>query len=104
MPEVGGDDAVVLEDDGAFGAGNLDATRIAGVGGGGDVQDAQRTAGEFEDGDSGIFGFDGVEFRGDARLDADNIAEKPEKEIDGMDALMDQSSATIEREPAPPTR
>ncbi len=40
MPEVGSDDAVVLEDDGAFGAGNLDATRIAGVGGGGDVQDA----------------------------------------------------------------
>ena len=77
MAQVGSDDAVVLEDDRAFGAGNLDAARIAGVGGGGDVQDAQGAAGKFEDGDSGIFGFDGVEFCSDARLDAGNIAEKP---------------------------
>src|SRR5437667_12683665 len=103
MAQVGSDDAVVLEDDRAFGAGNLDAARIAGVGGGGDVQDAEGAAGKFEDGDSGVFGFDGVEFRGDAGLDADNIAEKPEKKIDGMNALIDQSPPTIERQSAAPT-
>ena len=103
MAQAGGDDAVVFEDDGAFGAGNLDAARIAGIGGGGDVQDAQSAAGKFEDGDGGVFGFDGVEFRGDARLDAGNIAEKPEKKIDGMNALIDQSPPTIERKRAAPT-
>src|SRR2546425_689853 len=103
MAQVGGDDAVVLEDDGAFGARNLDAARIAGVGGRSDVQDAEGAAGKFEDGDGGVFGFDGVEFRGDAGLDAANIAEKPEKKIDGVNALIDQSSAAVERKRAAPT-
>src|SRR3989442_6352522 len=53
--------------------------RSAGVGGRSDVQDAEGAAGKFEDGDGGVFGFDGVEFRGDAGLDAANIAERSEE-------------------------
>src|SRR5258708_33009346 len=33
--EIGCEDAVVLEDDGAFGAGDLNAAGVAGIGGGG---------------------------------------------------------------------
>ena len=47
--EIGGDDAVVLEDDGAFGAGNFNAAGVAGVGGGGGVENAQGAAGRSEE-------------------------------------------------------
>jgi hypothetical protein len=88
----------VLEDDGAFGAGDFDAARIAGIGGVSGVEKAQGAAREFEDGCSGIFGFDLVKLRGGAGLHAHDITEQPEEQIDGVDALIDQRAATIERE------
>src|SRR5260370_16475547 len=44
VSEVGFDDAVVLENDGAFGAGNFDAARVAGIGGGSSVGDGEGAA------------------------------------------------------------
>src|SRR6266403_3435200 len=104
VTEIGGDDAVVLEDDGAFGAGNFDAARIAGIGGGSGVENAQGAAREFENGGGGVFGFDLVKLRGGAGLDAYDITEQPEEQIDGVNALIDQSAAAIERERAAPAR
>ena len=73
VSEIGGDDAVVFEDDGAFGAGDFDAAGVAGIGGGGGVKYAQGAAGEFEDGNGGVFGFDLVELNGGSRLNANHI-------------------------------
>ena len=78
--EIGGDDAVMFEDDGAFGAGDFDAARIAGVGGRGGVENSERAAGKFEDSGGGIFGFDFVKQRAGASLHANNITEQPEEQ------------------------
>jgi len=94
----------MLEDDGALGAGNFDAARIAGIGGGGGVENAQSTAGEFEDGGGGVFGFDLVELGGGAGLHANDIAEQPEEQIHGVNALIDQRAAAVESERAAPAR
>src|SRR6266478_6682791 len=58
IAEVGRDDAVVLEDYGAFSASDFEAARVARIGGGGGEERADRAAGEFEGGDGGVFGFD----------------------------------------------
>ena len=77
--EIRGDDAVVFEDDGAFGAGDFDAARVAGIGGCGGVKSAESTICEFKNGDGGVFRFDFVKQGGGAGLDSDGIPEKPEK-------------------------
>src|ERR1700732_4863348 len=74
VSEIGGDDAVVFEDDGAFGAGDFDAAGVAGIGGGGGVKYTQGAAGEFEDGNGGVFAFDLVELSGGSRLNANHIS------------------------------
>ena len=74
VAEIGGDDAVVFEDYGAFGAGDFKAAWVPGIGGGGGEKRADRAAGEFEGGDGGVFGFDFVEDGGGARLDANYVA------------------------------
>src|SRR6266699_3290709 len=55
VSEIGFDDAVVLEDNGALGAGDFNAARVAGIGGGGGVEDAEGATGEFEDGGGSVF-------------------------------------------------
>lgn len=102
--EIGGDDAVMFEDDGAFGAGDFDAARIAGVGGRGGVENSERAAGKFEDSGGGIFGFDFVKQRAGASLHANNITEQPEEQVDGVDALIDQGAAAIQGKCAAPAR
>jgi len=104
VSQTGFDDAVVLEDDGAFRAGDFNAAGIAGIGGGGSVEDAENAAREFEDGCGGVFGFDFVKHVGGASLHANDITEKPKKQIDGVDALIDQGAAAVESERAPPAR
>ena len=102
IAEIGADDAVVLEDDIAFGAGNFDAARIAGMGGSGDMENAKGAAGEFEDGSSRVFGFDFVKKGAGASFHSNDITEEPEKQVDSVDALIDQGATAIEREcPAP---
>ena len=104
VSEIGGDDAVVFENDGTFGAGDFDAARVAGIVGRSRVENAQGAAGEFEDGDGGVFGFDLVKLRGGAGLNANDIAEEPKKQIDGVNALIDQGAAAVERLSAAPAR
>jgi len=102
VAEIGGDDAVVFKDDGASGAGDFDAARIAGEGGGGGVEAAEGAGGEFESGDGGVFGFDFVEESGGAGLHASDVAEEPEEKIDGVNGLVDEGAAAIESESAAP--
>src|SRR5712664_782448 len=72
IAQVGGYDAVVLEDYGAFGAGDFEAARVAGIGGGGGEERADGAAGEFEGGDGGVFGFDFVQDGGGAGVHAEH--------------------------------
>src|ERR1700736_1774850 len=46
IAQVGGDDAVVLEDYGAFGASDVEAARVAGIGGSGGEKRAEGAAGK----------------------------------------------------------
>jgi hypothetical protein len=100
--ETIGDDAVMFEDDGAFGAGDFDAARVARVRGGGGVENAEGTAGKFEDGGGGVFGFDLVKKCAGTGLHANDFTEEPEKQVDGVDALIDQGAAAVEGECAAP--
>jgi len=102
IAQVGDDDAVVLEDYGAFGASDVEAARVAGIGGSGGEERAEGAAGKFERGDGGIFGFDFVQHGGGAGLHASYIAEEPEQEVDGVDGLVDERTATVEGESAAP--
>ncbi len=102
IAQVGGDDAIVLEDCGAFGAGDFEAARIAGIGGGGGEERADGAAGEMQSGDGGVFGFDFVQDGGGASLDAEHVAEEPQEEIDGVDGLVDERAAAVEGEGAAP--
>ena len=101
--EVGGDDAIVFEDYGAFGAGDFKAAWVAGICGGGGEKSADRTAGEFESGDGGVFGFNFVEDGGGASLDTGYVAEKIEEEVDSVDGLIDECAAAVEGEGAAPS-
>src|SRR5713101_5000023 len=104
IAEIGGDDAIVFEDDGTFGAGDFDAARVAGIRGGGDEERADGSAGEFEGGHGRVFRFDFVQQGGGAGLGANYIAEKPEEQIYGMNGLIDEGSAAVESEGAAPFR
>src|SRR5260370_15031255 len=102
--EIGGDDAVVLEDDGDFSAGDFDAAGVAGIGGGGRVENAEGAASEFENGGGGVFGFDLVKKRADTGLHANDVTEEPKEQVDGVDTLIDQGAAAVEGERAAPAR
>src|SRR4029077_4546562 len=82
VAEIGGNDAVVFEDDRAFGAGDFDAAGVTGISGGRGMENSECTAGEFERGDSGVFGFDFVKQRGRASLHTNHITEQPEEQVD----------------------
>src|ERR1700757_1203710 len=97
VAEMGGDDAVVLEDDGAFGAGDFDAARVARIRGGGGMENAEGAAGKFQDGGGGVFGLDLVKKRAGTGLYANDVTEQPEKQVNGVDALIDQGAAAVER-------
>src|SRR5580704_86855 len=76
--EIGGDDAVVLEDHRAFRTGDFDTPGVVGVRGGGGVKNAESATGEFERGDGGVFGFDFVQQSSSAGLHANDITKEPE--------------------------
>src|SRR6266481_504044 len=97
VSEIGGEDAVVFENYGTLGAGDFDAARVAGIGGGGGVENTQSAAGEFEDGCGGVFGFDFMKQSGGAGLNASDITEEPEEQVNGVDALIDEGAAAVER-------
>src|SRR6202044_1349878 len=73
VSQIRGDDPVMLKDEGAFGPGNLNAARVAGIGGSGSVKNAERSAGKLERGDGRVFGFDFVKQIGSACLHANEV-------------------------------
>src|SRR5712672_1829907 len=100
--KMGSDNAVVFEGDGAGGAGDFDAAGVARVSGGGGVKNAKSAAGKFEDGGSGIFDFDFVKKGTDAGLHANDVAEQPEQQVNGVDALIDEGAAAVKSASAAP--
>ena len=65
------------------------------MGGSCDVKNAESAAGEFENGGGGVFGFDLMKKRAGASFHANDITEQPEEQVDGVDALIDQSAAAV---------
>src|SRR5204862_6074550 len=61
-----------------------------------------RAAGDCYDGGSRVVGFDFSKKRAVGGLHADDITEKPEEQVDGVNALIDQGAAAVEREGAAP--
>src|SRR6266699_3480139 len=102
--EFGGDDAVVLEHDGALGAGDFDAAGIAGISGGGSVENAQGAASKFENGGGGVFGFDLVKKCAGTGLHANHVTQQPEEQINSVNTLINQGAAAVEGERAAPAR
>ena len=68
------------------------------------MENAQGAAGEFKDGGGGVLGFDFVKHGGGAGLHANDITEQPEEQIYGVNALIDQGAAAVERQSAAPAR
>jgi len=68
---------------------------IPGARGGRRLDDAQRAIAEFQRRDRGVLGFDFCKCRDRARMDADDVAEKPFQHIDMMTGLVAQHAAII---------
>ena len=104
IPEVGRQDAILLENHGALGAGDLHASRISRVGGSRRLDNAQGAAGKLKNSDRGVFRFNGVQRGCRPRLHSNYIAQQPQQQIQGMHGLIDQCAATIQRDGSPPAR
>lgn len=89
VSEICRDDAVMLENNSAFGPGDFDTPRVAGIRGGGSMENSKRAAGKFECGDGGVFGFDFMQHSCSSRLHANDITKQPEQQIDSVDTLID---------------
>lgn len=77
VAQIGGDDAIVFEDYSAFRAGDFEAARVAGIGGGSSEKCANSSVGKFQSSYRGIFCFDFVQYSGGPSADASDIAEQP---------------------------
>ena len=96
IAQVGGEQAIVLDDYSAFRASEFDATRIAGIHGGGCLQSPNGTVGEFESCHERVFSFDLVQGGFARGLNSDHVAEKPKQQVNGMNGLIDQGTSAIQ--------
>src|SRR5262249_5894851 len=104
VAEIGGDDAILLEDDCALSAGNLQPARIAWICCCCCQQGALRAARKFEHSKRSILAFDLVQDGSCAGLERDDVSEQPDQQINRVDALIHERSAAIESQRATPLR
>src|SRR2546429_1454239 len=104
FPQICRHNSIVLQNDCAFRASDFESTRISRVSSGSRLQNAKRTARELEDCDSSVFSLNRMQRRRGARLDTSDVAEQPKQQINGMDALVYQCTAAIERQCSAPPR
>ena len=95
---------VAVEDQRAVRAGQLDAARIARVRRRRRFERAERTIRELEDGHGRVFDLDRMQQRAGLRRHAAHRSKQPEKQIDGVDPLVHQRTAAVERLRAAPPR
>jgi len=101
-PQVPAGDAVVLDVQRAVGAADRDAARITGPCGRRRREGAERARGERHRGEEGVLDLDRMQGGGRARLDVLHVAEQEEQQVHGVDALVHQRAAAIERRRAAP--
>ena len=102
--EVGRGDAVLLNGHRPLGAGELDLSRVARPGGGRGLEGGEGTASKLEGGHEGVFAFDGVLQVGRAGEHAVDVPHQPEKQVHGVDALIDDGAPAVESAGAAPAR
>src|ERR1700757_536883 len=102
--QVRGEQAILLDDERAFGTGEFEPTRVAGKDGGGRLQDAKRPVGKLQGGDESVFDFDFVQRCLAGGLYAHDIAKEPEEKINRVDRLINQRASTIECMRSSPAR
>ena len=96
-------DRVVLDDDGALVAAQLDALVPAGVGARRTLDDAECAVCEAQRGDRGVLDADAfVRERGDVRLHLDGHADEPREQINRVDALIHERTAAVHLPSAAP--
>lgn len=104
--EVPDFEGFVGEEDGAFGAGELDASRVAvfGPSGGGGFDDAAGTVFEFKEGNAVVFDFDVlVGEEGGVGLHGFDGSGEVEEGVDGVDGLVHEGAAAVEGPSAAPS-
>ena len=87
--------AILLENHRAFGTGQFDAPRIAGIYRCCGLQDAECATLEFQYCRKRIFRFDRVKFGPHCRLHVPDLPEEPQKQVDCMDSLIDESCTSV---------
>ena len=104
LAQVGGDHAVALDHHGPLGAGDLDAARVARPGRGRGLERRDRLRLELQQRQRHVLALDRVQRRGREAQHARHVAEQPEQEVDGVDALVDERGAAVELDAAAPVR
>ena len=104
VAHVAADDAILLDAHGPARARHLDAPRIPRIRRRGRFQRADRAVGELQPADDRVFDFDLVHQRAGSGRHAHDVAEPPQQKVDGVDALIHQGAAAVERARAAPFR
>src|SRR5262249_31926363 len=95
VPQSNFNQAILLENHRAFGTGQFDAPRIAGIYRCRGLQDAECATLEFQYCRKRIFRFDRVSLGPHCRLQARDVPEEPQKPVDRMDSLIDESRPSV---------
>ena len=88
VAEVGRNDAIVFENNCAQRSGNFQPSRITGINSRGRLKSVDSTNRKLEDYYSGVFGFDGMQHSRRACLNASDVTEQPQQQIDRVHALV----------------
>ncbi len=100
--QTSGDNSIMFQDDRARCSGNLHAPRVARISRRRGVKKPQGAARKFENGRGRVLSFDCVNLRGRVRLNARYVTKQPQKQVDRVDALIDQRATAVKRKrPAP---
>ena len=102
--EIDAGQAIVLERDRPVRARELDAARVARIHRRRRLERAQRPVRELQRRDNRVLDFDRVEQRAGARVDADDRSPQVEHHVEGVNRLVDERAAAVERERAAPAR
>ena len=97
-------DAIVFQNDGAFGSGDFQPSRITGMGRRGCPKNTQRSVGKFKDRNRGVFPFNCVEGRSLTGLHPHYVSQQPEQQVHGVHRLVDHRTSAVQRQSSTPSR
>ena len=102
--EIRRDEPIPFEDERALGSADVDPPRVARIGRRRGLDNPERAALEFEHRRRSILDLDWMEARGRARAHLRHRPEQPLKHVHGVDRLVHQRAAAVERKRTAPAR